>query len=98
MNNIIREAIESKKLIQFNYKDELRVVEPYTYGFSDKDNDLLRGYQIAGESSSHDDLGWRFFSVNKIDDLKVLNVMFLPTKMGYKSNDSSTMTTIYITA
>ncbi len=97
MERIITEAIENCKLIEFNYKDEVRVVEPYTFGVSTKSNDILRGYQVEGGSTSSDDLGWRLFTVAKIENINILERNFEPTQDGYNPNDSA-MVEIYITA
>jgi len=97
MNGIIEEAIQNKKIIQFSYKGELRIVEPYAYGVSSKSNDILRAYQVEGGSSSSNDLGWRLFTVNKIENLITLDDKFEPTRDGYNPEDSA-MVEIYITA
>lgn len=36
MNEIIIEAIENRKLLEFSYKNHYRIVEPHTYGVSSK--------------------------------------------------------------
>ena len=96
MNEIIREAIENKRMIEFNYKDEVRVVEPYAYGVSSKNNDILRGYQVEGGSSSSSDLGWRLFTVDKIENIIITDIEFEAIQDGYNPNDSA-MTEIYVT-
>ncbi len=97
MERIITEAIENCKLIEFNYKDEVRVVEPYTFGVSSTGKDVLSAYQVEGGSTSSDDLGWRLFSIGKIDNLRISDIGYEPTRDGYNPNDSR-MQEIYITA
>ena len=97
MNELIKKAIINRQIIKFTYKDELRMIEPYTYGISSKNNDILRGYQIEGGSTSSDDLGWRLFTVNKIKNLQILNSKFDLNQEGYNPNDKA-MIEIYITA
>ena len=97
MNEIIIEAIKNKKIIECTYKDELRVVEPYTYGLSSKDNDILRVYQIDGGSTSSDKLGWRLLTVDKMININVLDDDFIADRDDYNPEDKA-MTTIYITA
>ena len=44
----ICKAIESRKIIAFNYDGGSRRVEPYCYGISKNRKKLLRAYQISG--------------------------------------------------
>jgi len=97
MNRIITEAIENCKLIEFNYKDEVRVVEPYTFGVSSTGKDVLSAYQVEGESTSSDDLGWRLFSIGKIENIKISDSSFNPIRDGYNPADSR-LKKIYVTA
>lgn len=97
MDRIITDAIENCKLIEFNYKDEVRVVEPYTFGVSSTGKDVLSAYQVEGGSTSSDDLGWRLFSIGKIENIKILDNSFNPIRDGYNSDDTR-MKKIYITA
>ena len=96
MESIITEAIEKCKLIEFNYKDEVRIVEPYTFGVSSTGKDVLSAFQVEGGSTSSDDLGWRLFSIGKIDNIRISDIGFMPIRDGYNSNDSR-MQEIYIT-
>jgi len=50
MNDIIVEAIENRKLLEFFYNDHYRVVEPHTFGVSKKGNENLSVFQIDGTS------------------------------------------------
>jgi hypothetical protein len=47
---LLRRAIEERRLIQFNYKDKPRIVEPHDYGVH-KGSVKLFGYQVGGLSS-----------------------------------------------
>jgi predicted DNA-binding transcriptional regulator YafY len=96
MENIIKKAIQNKHLLEFMYKDELRVVEPYTFGVSKKGNDILSAYQIDGSSSSSSDLGWRLFTLDKIDDIKLSDNCFDVVRSEYNPDDSR-MSQIYFT-
>ena len=97
MERMIIEAIENCKLIEFNYKDKVRIVEPYTFGVSSTGKDVLSAFQVEGGSSSSDDLGWRLFSIGKINNLRVSDISFQAIRDGYNPNDSR-MQEIYITA
>jgi predicted DNA-binding transcriptional regulator YafY len=96
MERMITEAIENCKLIEFDYKDEVRIVEPYTFGVSSTGKDVLSAFQIEGGSTSSDDLGWRLFSIEKIDNLRVSDISFESERDGYNPDDSR-MQEIYVT-
>jgi predicted DNA-binding transcriptional regulator YafY len=97
MEELISKAIENKSLLEFIYGDKLRVVEPYTFGVSTKGNDTLSAFQIEGGSNSSNQLGWRLYSIDEIENLKVLDATFEPNRNGYNPSDSR-MIKIYITA
>ena len=88
MNDIIIEAIENRKLLEFIYKDHHRVVEPYTFGVSSKGNDNLSAFQIDGTSENIVVPDWGLFTIDKIVDLKILNQTFEGTRPKYTKGDS----------
>lgn len=51
MNQIICEAIKSKRTLSLNYGGGARVVEPHCYGVSRSGEELLRAYQTSGHSN-----------------------------------------------
>jgi hypothetical protein len=71
---VLRDAIETKHLIQFLYKDKLRIVEPHDYGIHNGSIKLF-GYQVAGRSSEPLP-NWRWVLVDSISDLTMLNRTF----------------------
>ena len=88
MEEQICNAINSLNIIEFDYDGELRVVEPHCLGITTAGNLALRAYQIDGYSSSGN-LGWKLYSLDKADNLNVLNEMFEEARSGYNSNDSA---------
>jgi predicted DNA-binding transcriptional regulator YafY len=88
MNNIIIEAIENRKLLEFCYKDHYRLVEPHTFGVSSKGNENLSVFQIDGTSERNNVPDWGLFTIDKIVDLKVLNETFEGTRPKYTKGDS----------
>ena len=48
IDELLRKAIEQKRLIRFTYKDKPRIVGPHDYGVH-KGSVKLFGYQVAGE-------------------------------------------------
>lgn len=93
MNTIIRDAIHQHRLLQLSYEPGTRVVEPYAYGVNDGGHELLRAYQISGESHSREE-GWKLFRVDEIEDVVALDETFQEPRLGYMRNDPS-MTMIY---
>ena len=56
-------AIRTRRLLEFYYKGRKRVVEPYCFGRSTADNDLLRAWQISGFSQTGR-ANWRLFDID----------------------------------
>ena len=88
MNDIIIEAIESRKLLGFYYKNHHRIVEPHTFGISSKGNENLSAFQIDGTSERNNVPDWVLFTIDKIVDLKILNESFVGTRPKYTKGDS----------
>lgn len=80
MKNDIKEmicsAINSRQLIQFNYEDSTRIVEPYCYGLSKNDSEVLRAYQVKGGSKSGHTTGWKLFSASKMENIIISDEFF----------------------
>ena len=74
--DIICSAIKSKQLIQFIFNNCERIVEPYCYGTSKNNKEVLRAYQIKGKSTSGKPIGWKLFDVSKIDNIKINKKLF----------------------
>jgi len=92
MKDQIINAIKNMQTIKFLYDDLERIVEPHTFGCNFKQNDVLRAFQIGGESST----GLNFFklySISKIENLEVYGEFNEPRK-DYKKGDSA-MKVIY---
>ena len=62
MDSRICSAIRNRQVLTFSYDGYHRVVEPHAHGLSKTDNEMVRAYQTAGDSSSGE-LGWKQFLV-----------------------------------
>jgi len=93
MNSELCRAIHHRRRIQFNYEPGARIAEPYAYGAGDGGYELLRAYQISGDSFSREE-GWKLFHVDRMSDIVVLDETFDEPRLGYMRNDPS-MTMIY---
>src|SRR5262249_25844466 len=72
---LLRFAIASKRLIQFRYGGELRVVEPHDYGIH-RNSVRLLVYQRHGTRRGRSAQGWRLVDVAKIVECSVLETPF----------------------
>jgi hypothetical protein len=76
---VLRRAIAGRYLIQFTYRDLLRVVEPHDYGIAGGRARLL-AYQIRGQS--HGPLpNWRMFDVDGLTRVTMLDETFPGTRV-----------------
>lgn len=72
------------------YKDLLRIVEPHTYGISNKGKETLSGFQVGGESDSIHIPGWGQFIIEGISSLEILEETFEPRySEGYRSGPTN---------
>lgn len=85
----ILSAIRDKRVLKFKYNNSPRVVEPQTYGRSKKGNRVLRGYQVAGLSSSGKARGLRLYELSKISNLEETNTPFPEARPEHNPNDSA---------
>jgi predicted DNA-binding transcriptional regulator YafY len=73
-DQLIRRAIQQKRLIQFVYKGKERMVEPHDYGIQ-KGIVRLLSWQVGGQSSGRLP-GWRWFDVSDMQDVEMLDKTF----------------------
>lgn len=82
----ICDAIHRRRLLQFSYEPSIRLVEPYAYGIDNGGHELLRAYQVSGDSFSREE-GWKLFHVEKMSDIVALDKTFADPRLGYMRND-----------
>lgn len=87
MRELVCNAIANKRLIRFMYKDDLRIAEPHCCGKNSKGIDLLRAYQTRGGSNS-DEMGWKLFTLDKMENLALLDETFDGPRPDYVRGDS----------
>lgn len=81
-------AIQNRNVIRFMYDGLERVVHPAAYGTHVTTGGLkLRGYQVAGASTSGPLPEWRLFSVEKMGQVDVLDETFATVPPGYSPGD-----------
>jgi WYL domain len=74
LEQLLLDAIRTRRLIRFRYKGRERIVEPHDYGIQNETVRLLC-YQVAGHSSSRLP-GWRMFDVSGMLDCELLEKEF----------------------
>jgi hypothetical protein len=88
MNQVIKQAITSKKLVEFMYNGHIRVIEPHVLGINGGITQFL-GFQISGSSGSGGLPEWRRFDLPKMLDLKILDKSFPGGRPYLSGKDSS---------
>ena len=82
-------AIAQRRLVAFTYDGYPRVVIPAAHGpHVSTSNQVLRGYQVEGDSASRQAPFWSLFMVGKMVGLEVLDRTFDSEPAGYVPDDS----------
>lgn len=89
MNSAICAAIAKRAVVTFSYDQRQRTVEPYAHGISTTGVEVLRAFQTAGGSGSGQPMGWRLFSVSKIEEWRDTGAIFIETRPGYNPRDAA---------
>ena len=82
-NSVIKDAITNKHTCELRYMDDeklpegsqVREIQPVAYGFSKKNNPVIRAYQTSGPSLKVNEKGiplpdWRLFRLDRIKSMK----------------------------
>ncbi len=94
MNQIIRDAVLNRSVLEFTYHGHPRIVEPHAYGLSLKQNEVVRCYQTGGTSDSGTVPCWRLMEIDEIESLSMTGQHFVGERIGYKKGDKG-MSTIF---
>ena len=86
MNGLIAAAIEQRRLLKLAYSAGSRIVEPHVYGLTGSGKELLRCYQVVGESASRHRAGWKLLRADRVTAVEVLDIRFL-LRAGYNPDD-----------
>lgn len=90
MQTTLCSAIANRQVITFLYEGLSRTVYPVAYGTHvDTGNEALRAYQVGGETSSPEKPlpSWRFFLIDKVQNVKLTGETFAIPLPGYRPND-----------
>ena len=97
----IMDIMGGKRIAELYYDDNedpggkgKRFVEIYCYGTSLIGNDVVRVYQIGGDTKTIQP-GWKLFRVDRMDALKKLGGTFSEPRPLFNPNGDKDMTKIY---
>ena len=83
--DVICQAIREKRLLQFLYDGEVRVVEPHQLAYNEKSNLALSAYWVHGYSESGDTSNrWREYFVEQMGGVTALSERFKGPRNGYR--------------
>lgn len=88
MNTEIREAIAQRRVLELRYHGYNRVVEPHAYGRDKSSDEILRCYQVGGDSESGERVGWKLLKVAEAHSVHKLTQTFVQ-RPQYRPNDKS---------
>ena len=85
----ISRAIGARLLLEFTYKGETYLVEPYLLGINKLDQNCLRAWQINSPTKLIPENGWASFVLSEMRNLKIQDKPFSKKRPGYDPYDSS---------
>lgn len=102
--NDVMKALRERKIVSLYYDDdedpggkEKRFVQMYCYGISKAGNEVVRVYQVGGDTKTIQP-GWKLFRTDRIDRMKVLGGTFDEAKPLFNPTGDKDMIKInYIT-
>lgn len=80
---VARKAIRKRRKISFQYRGELRVVEPHLVGLNDAEHPTLSAWFVDGYSESGSGPGWRDYLLAEVDEAQILEETFPGPRVGY---------------
>ena len=99
--NDIMHALQNHRIVELSYDDDedpggkgRRWVQMYCYGVSKAGNDVVRVYQVGGDTKTIQP-GWKLFRVDRMNNLRVLGGEFDEPKPLFNPNGDKDMIKIY---
>ena len=94
MQQVLIDAINDRQVLCFYHENLLREVEPFAYGINSKGKEVLRGFQVAGQSTSGRIPCWRVFEAEKMQRLYLAGRQFDGARPDYRPDDND-LTTVF---
>jgi hypothetical protein len=86
MNPTICKAIEQRRVLELRYHGYSRIVEAHVYGEDRKGDEVVRCYQLAGQSESGERAGWKLLKIKDAALVHLAETVFEP-RPEYTRND-----------
>ncbi|MDF3058823.1 MAG: hypothetical protein K0R17_3038 [Rariglobus sp.] len=85
---VLRLAVQERRIVTFTYKGYTRAVEPHALGRAGDDKPALLAWQVSGGSSTEPPPGWRVFLVEEVTGLKATTKTFEKPRDDYHQGKS----------
>ena len=99
-NNIMR-CINDRRIAEVYYDDEQdpggkgrRWIEIVAYGSSLADNDVVRAYQVGGDTKTIQP-GWKTFRTDRVNDFRILSGTFEEPRPLFNPTGDRSMKRVY---
>jgi len=89
MIQVFTQAITQKRLIQFIYKNEIRIVEPHMLAHNERNHLSLSAWWVGGYSQSGSSPHWREYLLAEVSGVQMLSGTFDTPRPGYKRDGGS---------
>ena len=97
----IMNAMRKRRIIELNYDDEedpggkgKRWIQIYCYGVSKAGNEVIRVYQVGGDTKTIQP-GWKLFRTDRMQNMRTLGGTFNESKPLFNPTGDKDMTNIY---
>jgi len=81
---LICQAIQQRRQLAFDYNGRRRIVAPYCYGISTKDNESLRAIEVGGGKPFG-----KLWTLSEMSRIELSDRHFVPNDPNYNPNDSA---------
>ena len=87
IEDVLRQAVMGKKLVEFYYEGGTKVIEPHIVAHNMNGHILLNGWFVRGDKKFGEE-GWQDYMLAGISQLKILPETFTKARFGYNPLDS----------
>jgi hypothetical protein len=87
VNNIIKNAIQNRRILQLSLHGISYVVEPHAFGEDHVGNLVLLSYVKTAVGSCKETGGWKTFRLEKMLCIEETSEIFVGARPGYNRND-----------
>ena len=97
----IEDAMNKRRIVSLRYDDDEdpggkgeRFIEIYCFGSSLADNDIIRVYQVGGDTKTIQP-GWKTFRTDRMDDFRILGGTFEEPRPLFNPTGDRSMKRVY---